>query len=61
MDAMRLLGGMLGAGFGRGRGPGLGSVLAVGAGAAAVGGLGYLAYQQFKGPSAGAPGAQPGY
>lgn len=61
MDAMSLLGGMLGSGFGKGRGPGLGTVAGVAVGAAAVGGLGYLAYQHFKpGAQAGAPGVPQG-
>lgn len=62
MDATSLLGGMLGAGFGRGRGsdgPGIGTVAVGVAGAAAVGGLGYLAYRHFKGTGAPALGAGP--
>ncbi len=62
MDAMSLLGGMLGSGFGKGRGPGIGTIAAGAAGVAAAGGLGYLAYRHFQGqkppqgPQPGAPG-----
>lgn len=65
MDAMSLLGGMLGSGFGKGRGPGIGTIAAGAAGVAAAGGLGYLAYRHFQGqkqPGApAAPGAPQGW
>jgi uncharacterized membrane protein YebE (DUF533 family) len=57
MDAMSLLGGMLGSGFGKGRGPGIGTIAAGAAGLAAAGGLGYMAYRHFQGQKA--PGQQP--
>lgn len=67
MDAASLLGGMLSSSFGRrsssSDGPGIGTIVAGAAGAAAVGGLGYLAYQHFAGrPQQGSmgPGMQQG-